>query len=160
MALNIGFNPSQDYGGMGDWAGPGGGAPHGFAIGGPNYGYNPSVIAANAPPTNTGNPMGSPFSLGGPFGMPQLINQGPIDYTGRPVGPFENTVADPRTAQWQGWGGLESNFPPVGATTQPTGWWDNAWNKFSGAMNNASPSNMANTGYRGGMDVTNYGNDR
>ena len=156
MALNItARDPGQFSIGQG-WTGNSQNDYAGINWAGPNPAGNPAFMA----PTITGNPMGSPFSLGGPFGMPQLINQGPIDYTGRPVGPFENTVADPRTAQWQGWGGLESNFPPVGVTTQPTGWWDNAWNKFSGAMNNASPSNMANTGYRGGMDVTNYGNDR
>lgn len=156
MALNItARDPGQFSIGQG-WTGNSQNDYAGVNWAGPNPAGNPAFMA----PAITGNPMGSPFSLGGPFGMPQLINQGPTDYTGRPVGPFENTVADPRTAQWQGWGGLESNFPPVGATTQPTGWWDNAWNKFSGAMNNAFPSNMANTGYWGGMDVTNYGNDR
>ena len=56
MGIRIGFNPSQDYSGMGDWAGPGGGAPTGYALGG---GYNPAVVAAhqgaNAPGVNTGN---------------------------------------------------------------------------------------------------------
>ena len=59
MGIRIGFNPSQDYAGMGDWAGPGGGAPTGMTLGGPGYGYNPSIVAAhqavNTPAVNTGN---------------------------------------------------------------------------------------------------------
>ena len=60
MGIRIGFNPaaSTTHAGMGGWAGPGGGAPQGFALGGPGYGYNPDIVAANAPAVNTGNEFG------------------------------------------------------------------------------------------------------
>ena len=64
MGIRIGFNPaaSTTYAGMGDHLGPGGGAPQGYALGGPTYGYNPSIVAGNAPGVNTGNE----FSTGVP----------------------------------------------------------------------------------------------
>tara|TARA_R110002020_G_scaffold12024_1_gene44650 strand:- start:546 stop:1028 length:483 start_codon:yes stop_codon:yes gene_type:complete len=60
MGLQIDFNPSASatHAGMGGWAGPGGGAPPGFALGG-STGYNPAIVAAhqavNTPAVNTGN---------------------------------------------------------------------------------------------------------
>ena len=78
MGVQIDFNPadSATNAGMGNWAGPGGGAPPGFTLGG-STGYNPDIVAANAPGVNTGNEfgMGVPQfapSQWGSFDMPTL----------------------------------------------------------------------------------------
>ena len=93
MGIRIGFNPSADHSGMGEkFAGPGGqGAGMPENVWGTNMvnpfatpenqigwqGYNPNVIAANAPGVNTGNEfgMGVPQfapSQWGSFDMPTL----------------------------------------------------------------------------------------
>ena len=61
-------NPDP-YAGMGDWAGPGGGAYPGsgystVGMGGMGVGYNPDIVAAGAPSVNTGNEFG--------MGVPQF----------------------------------------------------------------------------------------
>jgi hypothetical protein len=170
MALNItARDPGQFSIGQG-WTGNSQNDYAGVNWAGPNPAGNPAFMA----PTITGNEVQG-FRWGSPPGYPSnfdspILSNSPPQYHGQtnwaqPVGPFEpwNPSAFYNPNPNLAGASLDfpnSNFPPVGVTTQPTGWWDNAWNKFSGAMNNASPSNMANTGYRGGMDVTNYGNDR
>ena len=66
MGIRIGFNPaaSTTHAGMGSWAGPGGGAPQGYALGGPGYGYNPAIVDN---PNLGYNPPGS-VSTGNEFG--------------------------------------------------------------------------------------------
>ena len=64
MGIRIGFNPSATNVGMGGWAGPGGGAPQGYALGGPGYGYTPAIVDN---PNLGYNPPGS-VSTGNEFG--------------------------------------------------------------------------------------------
>ena len=91
MGIAIDFNPSGSttHTGMGDWAGPGGGAPTGFALGG-STGYNPDIVATYAPGVNTGNEF-APTSGFNPF------NQNPynIDNITQPAPGFVSTLTGP-----------------------------------------------------------------
>lgn len=89
MGMQMSFNPSAGYAGMGSWAGPGGGAPPGYALGGQGIGYNPAIVenpnlGYNAPgAVNTGNeflggvPAYPPQPFDAPLQQPTMFNMQP-----------------------------------------------------------------------------------
>ena len=100
LSISRSFDPSgpanAGFTGMGDWAGPGGGAPPGYTmdIAHSNLGYNPAIVAAHAPgnmpAVNTGNEF-APTSGLNPF------NQNPynIDNITQPASGFVSTLTGP-----------------------------------------------------------------
>jgi len=132
MGIQIGFNPSQNYAGMGDWAGPGGGAPPGMALGGPGYGYNPAIVAAhqaaNTPAVNTGNNFSpgsfNPFNKN-PYNIDN-IKQPALGFVSKLTGPeffsFQPGQFNPFNANPYN---IDNIVTPSGLPSNP---WLNFWN--------------------------------
>ena len=127
MGIQLDFNPSGSanagFTGMGDWAGPGGGAPPGYTmdIAHSNLGYNPAIVAANAPgnrpAVNTGNEFAqtgglNPFNSN-PYNIDNITQ--PTDWYANPTAGWESFA--PTT----GVNPFNSNPFNIDNITQPTG---------------------------------------
>ena len=122
ISISRSFDPSgpanAGFTGMGDWAGPGGGAPPGYTmdIAHSNLGYNPAIVAANAPGVNVGNQFAptsgfDPFNPN-PYNIDNITQ--PTDWYGNPTSGWESFA--PTT----GVNPFNSNPFNIDNITQPT----------------------------------------